>query len=419
MTSLIKAQQPTTQALGGLRVLDLSRILAGPTATQMLADLGAEVIKIERPGSGDDTRGWGPPFLADGNGQETGPSAYFLAANRGKQSVAVNIADPQGQALVRRLSEQADILVENFKPGDLARYHLDYASLSAANPRLIYCSITGFGQYGPDAHRAGYDFLVQGEGGLMSLTGHSDGPPTKAGVGIADLMCGMYAVVGILAAVNARHASGRGQHIDLALMDAQIAMLVNQGVGYLTDGNVPPRRGNDHPTIVPYGTFPASDGSFILAVGNDSQFERFVAMAGASGLASDPRFVTNAARVRNRDILIPLLGALTAGRTVQDWLALCEAGNVPAGPVNNLAQVFASPQVAAREMRIELPLDSGQTAALIGNPLKMSETPVTYSTAPPALGADTGAVLSRHLGLSGDALKLLAANGVIGGVFDA
>lgn len=419
MTSFDSPQPPTAQALGGLRVLDLSRILAGPTATQILADLGAEVIKIERPGSGDDTRGWGPPFVEDENGHETGPSAYFMAANRGKHSVAVNIADPQGQALVRQLAEQADILVENFKPGDLARYRLDYASLSAANPRLIYCSITGFGQTGPYAHRAGYDFLVQGEGGLMSLTGHPDGPPTKAGVGIADLMCGMYAAVGILAAVNARQASGRGQHIDLALMDAQIAMLANQGVGYLTDGKVPPRRGNDHPTIVPYGTFPTSDGSFILAVGNDGQFARFAAMAGAPGLSGDPRFATNAARVRNRDVLIPLIAALTAGRTARDWLDLCEAGNVPAGPVNNLAEVFASPHVAAREMQIELPLDGGLRAALIGNPLKMSETPVTYTIAPPALGADTGAVLMRCLGLSGTELKLLAANGVIGGELEA
>ncbi len=402
------------QALSGLRVLDLSRILAGPTATQLLADLGAEVIKIERPGMGDDTRGWGPPFLRDATGAESGPSAYFLSANRGKQSVAVNLADPRGQALLRSLALQSDIVVENFKPGDLARYGLDYESLRAANPRLVYCSITGFGQTGPNAHRAGYDFLVQGEGGLMSLTGDPDGPPMKAGVGIADLICGMYAVAGILAAVEARHSSGRGQHIDLALMDAQVAMLVNQGVAHLVDGQVPPRRGNDHPTIVPYGAFPASDGSLILAVGNDSQFARFVTLAGAPGLASDVRFATNAARVRNREVLIPLIATLTAGRSAEEWLAACEAAGVPAGPVNDLAQVFASPQVAARGMKVALPLPSGQEVNLIGNPLKLSETPVTYAKPPPALGADTEAVLARHLGLGQAELQALAADGVIG-----
>ncbi len=403
------------RALSGLRVLDLSRILAGPTATQLLADLGAEVIKIERPGLGDDTRGWGPPFLRDPEGSESGPSAYFLAANRGKQSVAVNLADPRGQALVRALALQSDILVENFKPGDLGRYGLGYDNLRAANPRLIYCSITGFGQTGPNAHRAGYDFLVQGEGGLMSLTGMPEGPPMKAGVGIADLMCGMYAAVGILAAVEARHASGKGQRIDLALMDTQVAMLVNQGVAHLMDGQVPPRRGNDHPTIVPYGAFPASDGSFILAVGNDTQFARFVAIAGAPGLASDTRFASNAARVRNREVLVPLIAALTAGRSAAKWLAACEAAGVPAGPVNDLAQVFASPQVAARGMMVRMPLGSGQEVSLIGNPLKLSESPVTYAKPPPALGTDTGAVLSRTLGLTVAELQTLAAAGVISG----
>jgi crotonobetainyl-CoA:carnitine CoA-transferase CaiB-like acyl-CoA transferase len=406
------------QALSGLRVLDLSRILAGPTATQALADLGAEVIKIERPGAGDDTRGWGPPFVTDADGSETGPSAYFMAANRGKHSVAVNIAAPEGQDLIRGLAMQSDILVENFRPGDLARYELDFDSLAALNPRLIYCSITGFGQTGPNAHRAGYDFLVQGEGGLMSLTGDPDGPPIKAGVGIADLMCGMYAALGILAAVQARHATGRGQHIDLALMDAQVAMLVNQGVGYLTDGKVPPRRGNDHPTIVPYGTFPAQDGSFILAIGNDAQFARFMALAGAPGLSADARFATNAARVRNREVLIPVIGALTAGRTMAEWLLACEAEGIPAGPVNDLAHVFASPQVAARGMRVAMPLGSGQRVELIGNPLRLSETPVTYAKPPPELGEDTGAVLARVLGLARDDLAALAAAGVIAGEWD-
>jgi crotonobetainyl-CoA:carnitine CoA-transferase CaiB-like acyl-CoA transferase len=407
--------EDNAQALQGLRVLDLTRILAGPTATQILADLGAEVIKIERPGKGDDTRGWGPPFQRDTTGAETGQSAYFLSANRGKHSVAVNMADPSGQALLQGLAAQSDIVVENFKPGDLARYGLDYASLKAANPRLIYCSITGFGQTGPNAHRAGYDFLLQGEGGLMSLTGAPDGPPMKAGVGIADLLCGMYAVVGILAAVQARHASGRGQHIDIALMDAQVAMLVNQGVAHLLDGQVPPRRGNEHPTIVPYGTFPASDGDFILAIGNDAQFTRFVAEAGAPGLASDARFATNAARVRHRDVLIPLIGALTAGRPAQDWLAACAALNIPAGPVHDLAQVFASPQVVARGMQVRMQPVQGPEVDLIGNPLKMSATPVTYAKAPPVLGEDTGAVLARYLGLGPAELRALAADGVIEG----
>jgi crotonobetainyl-CoA:carnitine CoA-transferase CaiB-like acyl-CoA transferase len=416
--STTEPQQKPVQALTGLRVLDLSRILAGPSATQLLADLGAEVIKIERPGVGDDTRGWGPPFLTDDDGAETGPSAYFLSANRGKHSVAVNIADARGQALVQSLAAQSDVLVENFKPGDLARYGLDATTLMAANPRLIYCSISGFGQTGPNAQRAGYDFLVQGEGGLMSLTGMADASPLKAGVGIADLICGMYAAVGILAAIAARHTTGLGQHIDIALMDAQVAMLVNQGVGYLTDGKIPPRRGNDHPTIVPYGTFPASDGTFILAIGNDAQFARFASLAGAPDLSTDPRFATNAARVRNRDVLIPLIAALTAGRTAQDWLTLCDAQGIPAGPVNDLAQVFASPQVAARNMTVAMTLPTGQAARLIGNPLKMSGTPVTYAKPPPTFGADTGAVLSRHLGLTQAELSALMAAGVIDGDID-
>ena len=405
------------QALSGLRVLDLSRILAGPTATQLLADLGAEVLKIERPGTGDDTRGWGPPFVQDAQGNDTRESAYYLAANRGKHSVAVNIADPRGQKIIQALATRSDVLVENFKPGDLVRYGLDYQTLNALNPRLIYCSITGFGQTGPNAHRAGYDFLVQGEGGLMSLTGEADGSPLKAGVGIADVLTGMYAVVGILAAVTARHRTGLGQHIDLALMDAQVAMLVNQGVAYLTDGQVPPRRGNDHPTIVPYGTFPASDGSFILAIGNDTQFARFVALAGVPGLALDPRFATNAARVTNRAVLIPLLAAITQGRSAADWLAACTAQTIPAGPVNDLAQVFESPQVAARGMRVRMAhaAAGAGNVDLIGNPLHLSQTPVSYAKAPPMLGEDTMAVLARHLGLDDSTLRELAQAGVIEG----
>lgn len=403
-------------ALAGLRVLDLSRILAGPTATQLLADLGAEVIKIERPGAGDDTRGWGPPFVKDASGQDTRESAYYLSANRGKQSVAVNIADPAGQALIRDLALQSDIFVENFKVGDLARYGLDYASLSALNPRLIYCSISGFGQTGPNAHRAGYDFLAQGEGGLMSLTGMADGPPLKVGVGLIDVICGLYACNGILAAVQARHVTGRGQYIDIGLLDAQIAVLINQGVGYLTDGAVPPRRGNDHPTIVPYGSFPASDGTIILAVGNDAQFARLMAEAGAPALAADPRFATNKARVQNRAVLIPLIEALTVLRPAADWLAAMDRLGVPAGPIYDLGQVFASPQVAARDMVVSVPHPVAASGAvwLIGNPLKLSETPVTYAKAPPVLGQDTRAVLARVLGMTDDAIGELIAQGIVG-----
>ena len=411
----------STKPLAGLRVLEIGHSIAAPYAGMILGELGAEVVKLENPGAGDYARGWGPPFVLDSDGNDTRESAYFLAANRGKHSVAVNLADPRGQAILQALAAKADILVENFKPGDLKRYGLDYPTLQAVNPGLIYCSITGFGQTGPNAHRAGYDFLVQGEGGLMSLTGEAEGPPMKAGVGIADVLTGMYAAVGILAAVQARHHSGLGQHIDLALMDAQVAMLINQGVGYLTDGQVPPRRGNDHPTIVPYGTFPASDGSFILAVGNDAQFARFVAVAGAPGLATDPRFATNAARVRNRHVLVPLLSALTAGRAAAEWLRLCAAETIPAGPVNDLAQVFVSPQVASRGMRVRMDHRGAGSGSvdLIGNPLRLSQTPVSYAKAPPMLGEDTMSVLAHELGLDAEALRDLAAAGVIEGRPDA
>ncbi len=404
-------------ALAGLRVLDLSRILAGPTATQALADLGAEVWKVERPGRGDDTRAWGPPFVRDAQGRDTRESAYYLSANRGKKSLAIDIADARGQQLVRDLAVKADIFVENFKVGDLRRYGLDYDSLSAINPQLIYCSITGFGQTGPNAHRAGYDFLAQGEGGIMSLTGEPDGRPLKVGVGIADVMCGMYALSGILAALHARGRTGRGQHIDVCLLDTQVAWLINQGVGYLTDGQVPPRRGNEHPTIVPYGTFPAADREFILAVGNDEQFRRFVTEAGRADLAEDDRFSTNAQRVINRDLLIPVLNELTKHRTAAQWLAALERLGVPAGPINDLKETFDSPQVAARGMRISLPhptAGSGEVA-LIGNPLKFSETPVVYQGAPPLVGQHTGAVLREVLDMAQDRIEMLATEGVIGG----
>lgn len=409
---------PLAGPLAGLVVLDLSRILAGPTATQLLGDLGATVWKIERPGTGDDTRGWGPPFLRDDAGRETGESAYYLSANRNKRSLAIDLASAAGRDLVRALAERADVLVENFKVGDLARKGLGYDDLKPLNPGLIYCSISGFGQTGPYAKRAGYDFLIQGMGGLMSLTGRADadgGEPTKAGVGIADVMCGMYASNAILAALHRRTQTGRGQHIDVALLDTQVSWLINQGVGYLTSGAVPPRRGNAHPTIVPYNAYPARDGAFILAVGNDAQFARFCAVAGADHLAADPRFATNAERVRNREALEPEIVALTKTRDTADWIAALEAEGVPCGPINDLAQVFDDPQVRHRGMRIAMPHETaaGGTVALIGNPLKFSETPVSYRHAPPRLAADTQAVLAEALGLSDDEIARLEAAGTI------
>ena len=401
-------------ALSGLRVLDLSRILAGPTATQLLADLGAEVIKIEKPGSGDDTRAWGPPFLKDAEGQETRESAYYLSSNRGKHSVAIDIATAQGQSLIRQMAETSDVLVENFKLGDLDRYGLGYDDLRKLNPKLIYCSISGFGRTGPNKHRVGYDFLIQAEGGLMSLTG--DAVPMKAGVGVADVACGLYATIGILAAVEARHKTGKGQFIDIALMDVQVALLVNQGVAYLTDGQVPPRRGNDHPTIVPYGVFPASDGDFILAIGNDQQFRKFAALAEAQALVLDPLYAKNADRVRNRQVLIPILRQLTIKRTTSDWIMVLEAAGVPAGPINSLDRVFEGEQVAARQMRIRLPHESAGSGYVdvIGNPLKFSETPVHYTTSPPQLGADTDHVLKTVLHLSDQDIAALRVPGILG-----
>ncbi len=404
-------------ALSGLVVLDLSRILAGPTCTQILGDLGAEVIKIERPGRGDDTRGWGPPFLKNEAGEETAESAYYLSSNRNKSSVAVDLASEEGKKILCSLAGKADILVENFKVGDLKRRGLDYDSLKAANPGLIYCSISGFGQTGPYAHRAGYDFLIQGMGGIMSLTGFPDdegGTETKAGVGIADVMCGMYATVSILAALNHRHATGEGQHLDISLLDAQVSWLINQGVGYLVSGEVPGRLGNGHPTIVPYETFPASDQSFILAVGNDSQFEKFCDVAGAPDLCRDLRYAKNADRVRNRKELVPVIRRLTIEKTAAEWIALLEEAGVPCGPVNDLAQLFSDPQIRARNMKITLPHPESGTVDLIGSPINMSGTPVAYGKAPPMLGADTAHVLGKHLGLSPDEIAALADSGTIG-----
>jgi len=402
--------------LSGLRVLDLSRILAGPTATQLLSDLGAEVIKIERPGTGDDTRGWGPPFLQDAEGNDTRESAYYLSANRGKKSVALDIANPEGQAIIRALAGTSDILLENFKVGGLKKYGLDYDSLKDDLPGLIYCSITGFGQTGPLSHRAGYDFLIQGMGGIMSLTGEAGRDPMKVGVGVADVMCGMYANVAILSALHARSLSGRGQHIDVSLLDSQMAWLINQGQAYLVDGKVPPQRGNEHPTIVPYGTFPASDKAFILAVGNDGQFARFCEIAGRAELAADARFAKNVDRVRNREILIPLLGEITATRTAAEWIDALDGHAVPCGPINDVGEAFAQPQAVAREMTISMPHPVSGHLDMIGNPIKMSETPVEYQGAPPTVGQHTDAVLREVLGADENTLAGWKAAGAMGDV---
>ena len=404
--------------LHGVRILDLSRILAGPWATQLLADLGAEVIKIERPGSGDDTRQWGPPWLADANGQPTSESAYYLSCNRGKRSLAIDFTKPEGADLLRALAADSQVLVENFKVGGLAQYGLDYASLQALNRRLVYCSITGYGQTGPYAERAGYDAAIQAQGGLMSITGEPDGAPgggpQKVGVAVADLMTGMYAATGILAALRHAEATGVGQHIDLALLDTQVGWLANQAMNYLVGGSVPQRRGSAHPNIVPYQVMPAADGYFMLAVGNDAQFRRLCAIVFEPALADDLRYATNAARVCHRAELIDRLSVLLQTRPLAHWLGELEAHGVPCAPVNSLDQVFADPQVRARGMRFELPHASGCNVPLVANPLRLSETPVEYRSAPPLLGADTRALLSERLGLAEERIDQLQAAGVIG-----
>ncbi|MDX1609164.1 MAG: CaiB/BaiF CoA-transferase family protein [Halofilum sp. (in: g-proteobacteria)] len=408
----------TTGALSHLRVLDLSRILAGPTAGQILADLGAEVIKIERPGRGDDTRQWGPPWLAGREGHATAESAYFLAANRGKKSLAVDIATPAGQRIVRELAARSDILLENFKVGGLARYGLDHESVSALNPRLIYCSITGFGQTGPYAGRPGYDFLIQGMGGLMSITGEPDavegGGPQKVGVALADVMSGLYAVIAVLAALAERERSGRGQYIDLALLDVQVAALANQAMNYLVSGRAPQRLGNAHPNIVPYQAFATADGHFILAVGNDDQFRRLCAFIGVPEMADDERFATNAARVEHRDELIPILQTVFEQQPSAHWLAALDGAGVPCGPINRIDQVFADPQVQARGMRVEAPHPLAGNVPLVGSPLKFSRTPTREAVAPPTLGQHTAEVLQDVLGLDESAIEELRAAGAIG-----
>jgi crotonobetainyl-CoA:carnitine CoA-transferase CaiB-like acyl-CoA transferase len=403
--------------LNHLRVLDLSRVLAGPWAGQTLADLGAEVIKVERPVVGDDTRAWGPPFLCDAGGRPTTDAAYFLSANRGKKSVSIDFTRPAGQELVRRLAEQSDILLENFKVGGLARYGLDYDSLKKINPRLIYCSITGFGQTGPYRHRAGYDFLIQGMGGLMSVTGEADGEPgggpMKVGVAIVDIFTGMYASTAVLAAIAHREQSGEGQQIDIALLDVQVATLANQAMNYLVSGAEPQRMGNAHPNIVPYQVLATADGHIIMTVGNDRQFGSFCAVAGLPALAGDPRFNSNAGRVENRKVLIPILEQALLQRRSVDWIALLEGAGVPCGPINNLAEVFADPQVIARQMRIEMDHRSGGKVALVGSPLKFSKSPVEYTQAPPLLGEHNAEIFGERLGLSAQQRQELAEQGII------
>ncbi|WP_193557051.1 CaiB/BaiF CoA transferase family protein [Pseudomonas viridiflava] len=404
-------------ALSHLRVLDLSRVLAGPWAGQILADLGADVIKVERPVCGDDTRSWGPPFLKDEAGQNTTEAAYYLSANRNKQSVTIDFTRPEGQQLVRELVAKSDIVIENFKVGGLAAYGLDYASLKAVNPKLIYCSITGFGQTGPYAKRAGYDFMIQGLGGLMSLTGRPDGDegggPVKVGVALTDILTGLYSTTAILAALAHRDQSGVGQYIDMALLDVQVACLANQAMNYLTTGVAPKRLGNAHPNIVPYQDFPTADGDFILTVGNDSQFRKFAEVAGQSQWATDPRFLTNKLRVANRSELIPLIRQATVFKTTAQWVDELEAAGVPCGPVNDLSQVFDDPQVLARGLAIELPHVLGGRVAQVASPIRLSETPVEYRRAPPLLGEHTSQVLQELLGMSGDEVVALREAGVL------
>lgn len=406
-------------ALAGIKVLDLSRVLAGPWCTQILADLGADVVKVELPGAGDDTRHWGPPFLQDAQGQDTDQASYFAACNRNKRSVTIDMSKPQGQALIRQMAEQADVLVENFKVGGLAKYGLDYASLSALNPRLVYCSVTGFGQTGPYAERAGYDLLIQASSGMMSITGRADGEPggggVRVGVALTDLFTGVYASTAVLAALRAREQTGRGQHVDMALLDVGMAILANQAAGYLNTGKVPQRQGNSHPSLAPYQDFPTADGAMLLAIGNDGQFARWCEAAGRPEWSRDARFSTNTARVHHRATLIPAMEELTRQRSTAQWVALLEDKAVPCGPINDIGQAFADPHVVARGLRLDLPRTAGDgiaSVAGVASPLRLSEHPPVLRNAPPALGQHTDEVL-RELGLQAGDIAALRASGTV------
>jgi len=404
-------------ALSHIRVLDLSRVLAGPWCAQNLADLGAEVIKVERPKSGDDTRHWGPPFAKDTFGKDTSESAYYISINRNKKSITLDISTPEGQEIVRGLVEQSDVVIENYKVGQLAKYGLDYESLRAIKPNLIYCSITGFGQTGPYQHRAGYDFILQGMGGFMSITGEADhlpgGGPQKAGVAIVDLFTGMYASSAILAAVIHRDRSGEGQYIDMALLDTQVAMLANISSNYLCSGVSPHRWGNAHPNVVPYQTFQTSDSWIIVAVGNDGQFRHFVKAGDRELLADDPRFATNPARIEYRDALIPLLAAMVKEKTKVEWISHLESVGVPCGPINNLQEVFENEQVVARGIQLNVPHPTAGSMKLVASPMRLSKTPVTMRMPPPLLGEHTEEILSATLHYTYEQIAQLRSKGII------
>jgi len=397
-------------ALSGITVLDLSRILAGPWASQMLADLGAEVIKIERPKTGDDTRKWGPPFVDE----EQQSAAYFHCVNRNKSSIAIDITTQKGQQLIIELVKKSDVFIENFKVGGLAKYGLDYDTLKTINPKLVYCSITGFGQSGPHAHRAGYDAMIQGEGGLMSITGEPDGLPMKVGVALVDVMTGLYSSNAILAALMARHHTNKGQYIDIALLDVQLAALANQGMNYLATGENPSRLGNGHPNIVPYQTFKTSDGAIILAVGNDSQFVKFCQLADLHSMIEDPRFSTNQARVNNRELLLPIVAQKLSLQTTQWWVDQLTQISVPCGPVNSLSEVVNHSQIKHRDMVKTLPRKQGKPVQTIGNPINLSDTPIQYRSASPDLGSDTRQVLNQVLNLTEEEIDLLFNADIIG-----
>ncbi|MFV5263087.1 CaiB/BaiF CoA transferase family protein [Acinetobacter courvalinii] len=403
-------------ALNGIRVLDLSRVLAGPWCGQILADLGAEVIKVERPKLGDDTRSWGPPWMKDNSGQDTQEAAYYQSTNRNKLSVAIDIASPEGQELIKALIQDSDVVIENYKAGSLKKYGLDYAALSAINPGLVYCSITGFGQNGPRAEEPGYDFIIQGMGGLMSITGEKDdlpgGGPQKVGVAFSDLATGLYSTIAIQAALLNRHETGLGQYIDMALLDVQIATMANQGMNYLSSGNIPKRYGNAHANIVPYQVFKAADREFIIACGNDTQFIQLCSSIGLADLPNDPRFRRNADRIRYREEIIGILSKHFLSKSADDWVAAIHAAKVPVGVINNLEQAFQEPQVQAREMLVEMQHPQREKMTVIGSPIKLSRTPVEYKTAPPLLGQHTDTILSRIL--SPEKLQQLKLKGIVG-----